>query len=358
MDLVRLEDHPEIEASFEAWLEGWDLWAEAELEDTPVRELYAELFSTYVKATGHPEELELVLGIGCLAWQPAGHVAVRRHMLTCPAGIHFDDDTGSSPSPASSALDPLTVELDMLDPGLITNPQHINDIKAGAKEFEGHPLHHDDVGALARRLVHTLDPDGAYLDDVTVPGYATGATAAYAPALILRSGPSRGWSRSSAPSWRSSPRRTKFPPGCCRSSTPTGGRTPSTTPPPAQSSASTTRSSCRCRSTNGSCASSRRWTHVPDRGAGPTRHRQDPHGRSAAVAPARAGQAGPGRRAHRPGAQGGPRQAARGHQATERRRRRQLPSATCRTSRSRWNASRPPPPSTTPPSPRRKSTVR
>lgn len=185
-DLVRLEDHPEIEATFEAWREGWALWAEAEIEDIPVRELYAELFSTYVKATGHPEELELVLALGCLAWQPDGHVPVRRHMLTCPAGIHFDDDTGRLTVTRELGLDPLTVELDMLDPGLIHNPQHINDIKAAAKEFEGHPLHHDDVGALARRLVHTLDPDGAYLDEVTVPGYATEATAAYAPALILR----------------------------------------------------------------------------------------------------------------------------------------------------------------------------
>lgn len=32
-----------------------------------------DLFSTYVTAAGHPEELELVVGVGCLAWTPAGH---------------------------------------------------------------------------------------------------------------------------------------------------------------------------------------------------------------------------------------------------------------------------------------------
>ena len=74
----------------------------------------------------------------------------------------------------------------MLDPGLITNPQLINELKGAAKEFEGHPLHRDEVGALARRLVHTLDAEGEYHDDDTAAAYGADAVAAYAPALILR----------------------------------------------------------------------------------------------------------------------------------------------------------------------------
>ena len=185
-ELVRLEDHPELQEDFNGWLEGWNAWAETEIEDRPVRELYGELFSTYVRASGHPEELELVLGVGCLAWKPDDHAPVRRHMLTCPAGINFDDDTGRLTVTREPGLDPITVELDMLDPGLIRNPPHINEIKTVAKEFEGHPLHHDDVGVLARRLVHTLDADGAYQDEESAPGFGADATAAYAPALILR----------------------------------------------------------------------------------------------------------------------------------------------------------------------------
>jgi very-short-patch-repair endonuclease len=185
-EVVRVEDHPLISEAFTAWLEMWQAWAEIEVEDRPVRELYGELFSTYVKASGHPEELELILGVGCLAWSPEGHQPVRRHMLTCPAGIHFDDDTGRLTVTREAGLDPIAVELDMLDPHLIRNPQHINEIKTAAKQFDAHPLHHDEVGALARRLVHTLDPNGAYLDQDTRPNISTQASAAYAPALILR----------------------------------------------------------------------------------------------------------------------------------------------------------------------------
>lgn len=184
--LIRLIDHPEIKDAFETWLDAWRAWAVQERDDRPVRDLYGDLFSTYVRATGHPEELELILGIGYLAWRPDNHATVRRHMLTCPAGIYFDDDTGRLAVTREQALDPLTVELDMLDPGLISTPQRINELKAAAKSFEGHPLHRDDVGALVRRLVHTLDAEGEYHDHEGAPTQANAAVAAYAPALILR----------------------------------------------------------------------------------------------------------------------------------------------------------------------------
>jgi very-short-patch-repair endonuclease len=186
IQIVRAADHPELQGAFDSWLEIWSSWAEIERRDRPVRDLYGELFSLYVKVTGHAEELELVLGVGCLAWRPENHVPVRRHMLTSPAGIHFDDDTGRLTVTREQALDPITVELDMLDPGLIANPQRINELKAASREFEAHPLHRDEIGALARRLVHTLDAQGEYQDDDTPPTYGSDAAAAYAPALILR----------------------------------------------------------------------------------------------------------------------------------------------------------------------------
>ena len=47
------------------------------------------------RANGHPEELELVLGSGLLAWRPDAHAAVRRHLLVTPVKILFDDATGA-----------------------------------------------------------------------------------------------------------------------------------------------------------------------------------------------------------------------------------------------------------------------
>lgn len=183
---VRLEDHPEVQPQHEFWRAAWAAWAETERVDRPVRDLYGTLFSTYVSAGAHPEELELVLGVGCLAWSPEGYPTVRRHMFTCPVDIHFDDDTGRLTLTRAEGLDPLTLELDMLDPGLIRNPKHVNDVKAEAAGFEQHPLHRDSIGALARRIVHTLDAEGGYLDVDTSSAATAAASAAYAPAVILR----------------------------------------------------------------------------------------------------------------------------------------------------------------------------
>lgn len=184
---VLVEERPDVVESYTGWLARWQVWADQELRDRPTRELYGDLFSTYVTATGHPEEMELVIGVGCLAWTPpGGHPAVRRHLLTAPVAIDFDDDSGRLTVRRVESVDASTVELDMLDPGLVTNPQHVNDVRADARVFEDHPLHREAAGALVRRLVHTLDANGEYHHTDEVPGYSSSARAAFAPALILR----------------------------------------------------------------------------------------------------------------------------------------------------------------------------
>lgn len=183
---LALDDHPEVAESYRDWARRWQAWAENELRDRPVRDLYTRVFATYVAATSHTENLELVIGAGLLSWQPPNHPTVRRHMLTTPVTLDFDDATGRLTVARVESRDPLTVELDMLDPGLQGNPQHINAVRDAARETTTHPLDRERVGELARRLVHTLDSAGTYRDDDTTPVASEQAVAAFAPALLLR----------------------------------------------------------------------------------------------------------------------------------------------------------------------------
>lgn len=183
---LTLDEHPAVREQYRRWLQRWQAWADQELSDRPVRILYGDLFSAYAASTARPEDLELVVGIGCLAWRPPNHPAVRRHLLTAPAAIHLDDDSGRLTVSRVEAVNSVTVELDMLDPGLLTNHRHISDIRREAQELDAHPLHREDVGALVRRLVHAMDPDGQYLDEEDPPDCSPSAVAAFAPALILR----------------------------------------------------------------------------------------------------------------------------------------------------------------------------
>ena len=100
--------------------------------------------------------------------------------------ITLDDDTGRLAVRRVESVDAADVELDMLDPGLIPNPRHVNDIRAQARELAGHPLDRAETGALVRRVVHTLDAGGEYRDADAVPAPAAHAVAAFAPAVILR----------------------------------------------------------------------------------------------------------------------------------------------------------------------------
>jgi hypothetical protein len=178
------DDAPdELTERYVAWLVDWQPWAARERADRPVRACYAQLFAAYVAATGNPEQLELVLGVGCLAWAGPD---VRRHLLTAPVGIRFDDDTGRLTVHRVASAAAADVELDMLDPGLVPNPQHVGDIRVLARDLDTHPLHRKETGALVRRLVHALDPDGEYRDEDAPPAPEQNAVAAYSPAVILR----------------------------------------------------------------------------------------------------------------------------------------------------------------------------
>ncbi|WP_232519750.1 AAA domain-containing protein [Actinosynnema pretiosum] len=184
---VALDDVPEIRESHTAWLERWTTWAEEERADKPARDAYNELFHAYVTATGHAEELELVIGVGCLSWAPPGHHAVQRHLVTVPATVQLDDLSGTLSLHQAEAAEGVTVELDMLAPGLIANPAHVVQIKAEAREVHSSALHRDSLGGVLRRLVHALDGDAAYHGDLDGKQPATRhAVAAFAPALILR----------------------------------------------------------------------------------------------------------------------------------------------------------------------------
>ncbi len=179
-------EDPVLRERYDEWLTGWQEWADRERRDRPVRAWYGQLFATYVAATGNPEELELVVGVGCLAWAPPGHPEVRRHVVTAPATITLDDDSGRLAVRRVESVDAADVELDMLDPGRIPNPRHVNDVRAQARELAGHPLDRAETGALVRRVVHTLDAGGEYHDADSVPAPAEHAVAAFAPAVILR----------------------------------------------------------------------------------------------------------------------------------------------------------------------------
>lgn len=188
-----LDKRPEISASFRAWLQDWQAWADQEPRDRPIRDLYGELFAMYVNALGRTEEQELVIAVGCLAWTPADHPTVRRHLLTTPVAIEFDDDIGRLTVVSAESVDAADVEVEMLDARLITQPQQLNESRERARDFVGNLLDRARAGAIVRRIVHALSPDAEYQDTDVQPTAVEHPVAAFAPALILRKRARKGF---------------------------------------------------------------------------------------------------------------------------------------------------------------------
>jgi hypothetical protein len=179
-------DLPAVGEAFRRFQRGWRAWAEQDLRDEPLRTFYGGLFSTYVSANDHPEELELVLGSGLLTWRPDAHPAVRRHLLVAPVKILLDDSTGRLTVSLDETTDGVRVELEMLNPSLVGDPQRVNAVRDDARSTGAHPLDRDHAGELARRFVHLLSADAEYRDEDTPTAPSARPVASFAPALILR----------------------------------------------------------------------------------------------------------------------------------------------------------------------------
>jgi AAA domain len=188
---VLLTEAEGVSEAFDEWLITWQAWADREREDVVVRDLYKELFAIYLKSTDHSEEFELVVGLGCLSWRPEDHEQVQRHVATAQIAITFDESSGTLsvrqvPSPQS-----VVIELDMLDPSLVSSPAAIDEIREAAGEYSAHVLDTAAIGEICRRLIFRLDPDAVFEDVLEAPT-STEPKGAFAPALILRRRTNRG----------------------------------------------------------------------------------------------------------------------------------------------------------------------
>ncbi|MHA6507823.1 AAA domain-containing protein [Tessaracoccus sp. Y1736] len=182
----RAEDHPEVATAFEEWAAAWDGWAEVTLRERPVRDAYAELFKLYVQTTQKSEELELLLGVGLLAWAPEGHERMRRHLFTVPVIPKLEESNGRLDFFLDEGSVGVHVELDMLDPSLIPDQSLVGQLETRGHDFTGNPLDAHDIEALGRTVALQLHAEGRWDDTATLPAAHPYPTVAWAPALVLR----------------------------------------------------------------------------------------------------------------------------------------------------------------------------
>lgn len=89
-----LIDHPEIQDLFLDWMIRWEAWVAAVAKQADLRRLYENAFQAREVLKGHPEDWELVLGIGRLR-VPGAIEPLDRHLFTVHCVFDLDSTTGT-----------------------------------------------------------------------------------------------------------------------------------------------------------------------------------------------------------------------------------------------------------------------
>ncbi|MQY27998.1 AAA domain-containing protein [Nocardia aurantia] len=182
-----LSRHPEVSEAFGLWLTRWRHWAERARIELEAQRLYQTLYQMYTRQAVGSETLEAVLGIGCLEWSVSGARGVKRHVLTVAVEFRFNSELGT----VAVAIDPdatrWTVELpEILENSMLAAPKDLARAEEAARDGGAEPFDREPAGALVKMLIHCINSDAVYLDDLRPVGASKNPTATYAPAVILR----------------------------------------------------------------------------------------------------------------------------------------------------------------------------
>jgi hypothetical protein len=150
----RPEAHPEVVEAWADYLPRWERWAAEDRRLRPIFEVYKRLFDVEQLGNQLGEQYEIVVGIGLLTW--SGQTgAIRRHLLTVPADLRFDAETGriSLGQPADGARPRL--EEDMVQGDRLPS----RDIKRSLDERlpEAEPWDRATIDGVLRAWVHSAD---------------------------------------------------------------------------------------------------------------------------------------------------------------------------------------------------------
>ena len=194
---LRLEDHPEVQAVWDRYIEDyWWAWSEEDRREQAVGRIYTDLFSMFQRQQRLGEAFEIVFGLGYLNWNlPDSHI-VRRHLAVARVNVEFDAESGTlTVAPASDGARP-TLEQDMLDPQYRPDPQELLSIEEELENIGESVWTVGPLDGLLKSWVHSVDARGEYNATLDRHGDSGQTPVIHlAPALILRARTERSYIR-------------------------------------------------------------------------------------------------------------------------------------------------------------------
>lgn len=185
-----LDGHPDVRAAYDRYRPSWEQWSKEYLRRERIQTVYAELFRLHTQVRKQGEIVELILGLGLLAWNSPGKgkaIPVLRHVVTARVDIHFEPATGLIRIESAADGSQLRIEDDMLEAELRPERGQYEGVTAQLTDIG------DDVWDRARTFIAlkswgaALHADTQWSPELKPPVRGDGKPMlTFAPALILR----------------------------------------------------------------------------------------------------------------------------------------------------------------------------
>ncbi|WP_447983227.1 AAA domain-containing protein [Nitrospira sp. Nam74] len=169
-------------------VEKWRPWAERMTLARRTRASYQKLFAAYQERLGRDDAYDLFIGVGLLHSRNDRDQPIRRHLIAFPAELQFDSKTGTLTVLPALDFDQARVELDFLPPSqraVLT--RKIDDLLPAIRQVGPVIQDRPTLGTIVASLVHCLDSDSSYVDELLPQDANQGQIrASFAPAIIMR----------------------------------------------------------------------------------------------------------------------------------------------------------------------------
>jgi hypothetical protein len=186
----RLDDHPEIVAAYDRYRPNWEIWSKEHQRRSRIQSVYAELFRMYTQVQKQGEIIELVLGLGLLAWRgptKGKSLPILRHIVTARVDLHFDAATGIIQLNGAADGVQLKIEDDMLDAELRPGREHYATVGEQLNAIGDDLWDRASMFAALKSWAAALDPDSEWFPDLkTSIGSENKPLISFAPALVMR----------------------------------------------------------------------------------------------------------------------------------------------------------------------------
>jgi hypothetical protein len=185
-----LDDHPEVIVAYDRYRPTWQAWSEDYRRRSGIQSVYAELFRLHTQVSKQGEIVEVVLGLGLLAWRGTAKgkfAPILRHVVTARVDLHFDTETGIIRLYGAADGTQLRLEDDMLDAELRPERSHYQSVGEQLNVIGDDIWNLPSMFTALRSWATALDPDSEWSPDLKI---ATGGEnkpmVSFTPALIMR----------------------------------------------------------------------------------------------------------------------------------------------------------------------------